>query len=143
MTMASNIELAERYLHDFNHRGYSVDALKEYVAEEVVVTVPATGQEYHGLEGAIQFYESWVQTFSDAQVQDMTSVDRGEYVEVQFRGTGTFDRVLVTPQGTFSGDGSRQVNLAFMNRFWIQDGKITRIEGNFDPNDMLRQLGLG
>jgi hypothetical protein len=141
--MASNVELAERYLNDFNRRGYSVDSLKDYVAEDVVVAVPSTGQEYHGLEGAIQFYDSWVQPFSDARVENVTSTDRGEYVESQFRGTGTFDGALVTPQGTFSGDGSKKVDLAFMNRFWIRNGKIARIEGNFDPNDMMRQMGLG
>jgi hypothetical protein len=140
--MASNVELAQLYLQDFNHLRYSADDLKEYVAEDVVVTVPATGQEFHGHQGAIQFNETWVQPFSDAQCKDMHSVDRGEYVEVQFRGTGTFDGSLVTPQGTFTGDGSRQVDLAFRNQFWIQDEKITRIEGNFDPNEMFRQMGL-
>lgn len=141
--MASNVDLAERFLQDFNHRRYSADALKDYIAEDVVVTVPATGQEYRGLDGVIQFYNSWVQTFSDARVEDVTSADRGEYVETSFRGTGTFDGSLVTPQGTFNGDGSRKVDLAFTNRYWVRNGKITRVEGHFDPNDMLRQMGLG
>jgi hypothetical protein len=141
--MASNVELAERYLQDFNDRRYSVDDLREYLAEDVVLEVPSTGQVFHGYDGAIQFNDSWVQTFSDARVSKMTSVDRGEYVEVQFHGTGTFDGALITPQGTFTGDGSRQVDLPFMNNFWIEDGKITRVEGHFDPNEMFRQMGLG
>jgi hypothetical protein len=141
-TMASNVELAERYLEDFNQRRYSVDNLRAYVAEDVVLTLPETGQEFHGHQGAIQFNESWVQPFSDAHVGEMTSVDRGEYVEVQFRGTGTFDGSIVTPQGTFKGDASRHVDLAFLNRFWIEDGKITRVEGHFDPKDMFQQMGL-
>lgn len=140
--MPSNSEVAERFLEDFNRRGYSVDRMREYVAEDAVFTLPTVGLEFHGPNGAIQLYESWVQPFSDARANDMTTVDRGEYVETQFRGTGTFDGAFMTPQGTFNGDGSRFVDLAFINRYWIQDGKITRVEGHFDAEDMLRQMGL-
>jgi hypothetical protein len=140
--MADRIELAERFVNAFNERRYAPRDLQDYVAENVVVQVPATGQEFHGLEGVEQFNQGWADTFTRAKVHIVQTIDKGDYVETQFRGKGAFDGVFVTPQGAVKGDGSHQVDVLFTNRAWIQGNKITRTELHFDGNELLRQMGL-
>jgi hypothetical protein len=140
--MASSVELGKRHLEEFNDRSYSPDSFRDYVAEGVVISVPSTGQELHGYEGLMQFNGSWVQSFSNAQCEDIQGVDEGDHATLHFRGTGIFDGVFPTPQGTVTGDGSHRVDLPFTNHYWVENGKITRIEGNFDVNELVRQMGL-
>jgi hypothetical protein len=141
--MASKTELAERFLQAFNNRRYNADDFRDYVAEKVVITMPATGQELHGYEGAYQYNDAWVQGFSDGHAQVVSTSDQGQYVETQFNGTGTFNGNFATPQGTVTGDGTHRVSLPFTQRAWIDGDKITRVELHFDPNELMRQMGLG
>ncbi len=140
--MANRIELSERFVHAFNERRYGPADLQDYVSENVIVLSPATGQEFHGYEGVAQFNEGWITTFSNAKVHNIQSADRGDYVETKFWGRGTFDGVFVTPQGAVQGDGSRNVDVPFANRVWVQGDKISRVELHFDPNELFRQMGL-
>jgi hypothetical protein len=140
--MASSVELGQRHLQEFNQRRYSLDSFRDYVADDVVISIPSTGQELHGYEGLMQFNGSWVQSFSDALCEDIRGVDEGDHAALHFRGTGIFDGPFPTPQGTVTGDGSHRVDLPFTNNYWVKDNKITRIEGNFDAGELLRQMGL-
>src|SRR5687768_17118644 len=140
--MSSSVELGQRHLQEFNDRTYSPDSFRDYVAEDVFIFLPATGQELHGYEGLMQLNGSWVTTFSDARCEDIRAVDEGDHAALHFRGTGVFDGTFPTPQGTITGDGSHRVDLPFTNRYWVENGKITRIEGHFDANELVRQMGL-
>ena len=141
--MTSSVELGERHLREFNQRRFTREDLAKFIAEDVVVTAPSTGQEFHGLDGTMQFNQSWVTTFSDAKCEAIQGVDEGDYAAIHFRGTGTFDGDFPTPQGIVTGDGSHRVDLPFTNHYWVKEGKITRIEGHFDAGELLRQMGLG
>lgn len=141
--MANRTQLSERFLQAFNDRRYAPNDLRDYISDQVVITVPAAGQEFHGLAGAAQFNDGWAQAFSDAKVGDIKTVDRGAYVETQFRGRGTFNGIFQTPQGAVKGDGSRRVDVPFSQRVWVAGDKIARVELAFDPAELFGQMGLG
>jgi len=42
-----------------------------------------------------------------------------------------------------TGDGSRRVDVALTNRYWIEGNQIVQVEVDFDPGELMRQRGLG
>ena len=141
--MATRIELAERFLNAFNRRKYREEDLRDFVSPDVVIRMPPVGLELHGYEGAFQYNDAWVQGFSDGHVQeDVHSTDRGDHVETTFTGKGTFNGQFATPQGIAVGDGSHKVEVLFVQHCWVEGGKVTLVELQFDAPSLLKQMGL-
>jgi predicted ester cyclase len=96
------------------------------------------------LEGREQII-AWMQAFFDAypDIHHVTGERRveGPSVSTDLRVTGTHTRRFVMPEATIAATG-RSLDLTAHNEMTVRDGKIVRLRIDFDPRDLMRQLGV-
>jgi predicted ester cyclase len=87
----------------------------------------------------------WMQGFFDAFPGVEHVVDRLDagdgWAKADLRVIGTHEAPLVGPQGAIPPTG-RRMELHAHNEMEIADGAITSVRIEFDPGDLMRQLGI-
>jgi steroid delta-isomerase-like uncharacterized protein len=120
----------------WNRRDMSV--ADKYVALNVVPHGPFMDQFPRGPEGTKAFVSTFVNAFPDVQATINRQEEDGDLV-----------RCWVTYQGTQKGQlmdipaTGRWATVAVLETYRIANGKIVELWSEWDPQDMLRQLGVG
>lgn len=134
-------DIVKTHYDTFNSRAWGNNA-KNYVDPSAVIADVTNGVEVHGIDGYQGFSATWVAAFPDAHVNIVNQEVAGDTVTTTFRGTGTFTGTLQTPDGPIPGNG-RKLNLEFQEQVEVRNNKIIRAQLDYDPQEMMRQLGLG
>ena len=134
-------DVVNQHYEGFNQNSYQANA-KSYIDPNVVYLDVPTGQEARGLEGYIQYANGWRGAFSNANVHVVDQKVQGNTVVTTFRGRGTFDGQFPTPQGMIPGTG-RDIDVEFKETATVNGDKITNLRLEYDPQELMRQLGIG
>jgi len=129
MSVDSTREIITRYVES-QHTDLSV------MADDVVFTTMATGDEHRGVEGVRRMLEHVYHEAFDARAESRTRIYAEDHavLEADFVGThiGTFAGVPAT---------GRQVRVPLCVVYDLQDGKIVRGRVYLELPVLLRQLG--
>lgn len=129
MSVERTRDAMERYLNSA-HRDLSM------MAEDVVFTAMATGEEHRGVEGVRRMLEHvYHQAFdATAETRNRIYAENHAVLEADFVGThiGTFAGVPAT---------NRQVRVPLCVVYDLRDGKIVRGRVYLEVPVLLRQLG--
>lgn len=140
--MATLEEMARRGIEAFNNRTYEENT-RATTAENHVNVDLATGQEQHGIEGALAGSQFWIDAFPDASVEVVSMEVEGNVVTTNFIGRGTFNGQMPAPDGTMIQGQGQSFEMEFVQSVEIVDEKAVRTTIDYDPSEMMRQLGLG
>ncbi|HET7351736.1 MAG TPA: nuclear transport factor 2 family protein [Marmoricola sp.] len=137
--MAGNAELARRLHEAWNERAF--DEMAEATAADSTITVIGSGATFEGKEGGRAYNEMWADGFPDGKVTVDRVIDGGDYVVVEFTGTGTHTGTLKTSMGDIPATG-RSMTLQLCDVMEFKDGKVQSQKTYFDTGSMMAQLGL-
>jgi hypothetical protein len=140
--MATPEEIAQQLIDGFNDRTYAENAPHLISPNCVTIDLP-TGQELHGIEGAIQSSDIWVRAFSDAYAEVVSHNVQGNTVTTMINASGTFDGQMMLPDGTFIAGNGQALAMDYQQTITIKNSMVVRFEANYDMQNMLSQLGLG
>ena len=131
MSVERTREVMDRYLNS-NHSDLSM------MADDVVFTTMATGDEHRGPEGIQRMLEHVYHEAFDAKAETRTRIYTEDHavLEADFVGTHT---------GTFAGVPAtgRQVRVPLCVVYDLRDGKIVRGRVYLEVPVLLRQIGAG
>jgi steroid delta-isomerase-like uncharacterized protein len=131
MSVERTREVMDRYLNS-NHSDLSM------MADDVVFTTMATGDEHRGPEGIKRMLEHVYHEAFDAKAETRTRIYTEDHavLEADFVGahTGTFAGVPAT---------GRQVRVPLCVVYDLRDGKIVRGRVYLEVPVLLRQIGAG
>ncbi|HEX2219515.1 MAG TPA: ester cyclase [Gemmatimonadales bacterium] len=131
MSVERTREVMERYLNS-NHSDLSM------MADDVVFTTMATGDEHRGPEGVKRMLEHVYHEAFDARAETRSRIYTEDHavLEADFVGTHT---------GTFAGVPAtgRQVRVPLCVVYDLRDGKIVRGRVYLEVPVLLRQIGAG
>lgn len=134
-TTSNNKTLVREFIDALFTRG-ELDAVDRYLAPDFVYHDPFPGfaSDREGLRQAAQVFR---QGFPDWHSQVQALIAEGDLVTERFTARGTH-------QGEFMGvpASGREVTLAGINIFRVQDGKLVERWGRLDDLGLLQQLGI-
>lgn len=126
----------------FNDRSYRQKA-KDLADPKVVVMDKPSGMQMTGVDGFIQYTDSFVNAMPDLKGTLISHTVNGNKVTTRIRGQGTFTGKLQTPQGSFPGTG-KKLDLEYQADSEFNDaGKLTKVVFSYDGQAFMKQLGLG
>jgi predicted ester cyclase len=135
-------QLAQDTVDNFNDRSFR-QKTKDVADANVMVTDKPTGQELRGADGLVQYSEGFVTAIPDLNGTVLEHKVSGNKVTTRVHGVGTFTGTLVTPQGSFQGNGN-PVDIEYKLEQEFNDaGKLVSFVVDYDMQDFMRQLGLG
>jgi hypothetical protein len=140
--MATLEEMARQGLEAFNNRTYE-DNIRATTAENHVNVDLATGQEQHGIEGAIAGAQVWIDASPDAWVEVVSVEVEGNVVTTRFIGRGTFEGQLPAPDGSMIQGQGQSLEMEYVQTLEVVGEKVVRTTLDYDMGEMMRQLGLG
>lgn len=133
--------LAQVGVDTFNDRSFREKA-KDLMDPNAVIIDGPTGQELHGPDGYVQFSEGFVNAIPDLKGMAIEHKVSGNKVTSRVRGQGNFTGTLVTPQGSFPGNGN-PVDIEYqIEQEFNDEGKVVRFAVDYDIQDFMRQLGV-
>jgi len=129
MSLERTRDAMERYLNSA-HRDLSM------MAEDVVFTAMATGDEHRGVEGVRRMLEHVYHDAFEAHAETRNRIYADDHAVLE----GTF---VGTHKGTFAGIPAtgRQVRVPLCVVYDLKDGKITRGRVYLEVPVLMRQLG--
>lgn len=115
-----------------------IEGIAKYVTADHVNHGPFTDQMPAGIEGDKAFVSSFLAAFPDVRFTIDQQEAEGDLVRtwVTYTGTQTGQLMDIPPTG-------RQAVVQVLITDRIVGGKIAESWAEWDPNDMLRQLGVG
>ncbi len=132
--------LAQNTVDIFNDRSYRQKA-REVASPDIVVIDAPTGQQMKGIDGFVQYSQSFVDAIPDLKGTALEHEVEGNRVTTRVHARGTFTGKLQTPQGTLQGTG-RPVDIEYrLEQEFNDDGKLVRFATNYDMKDFMHQLG--
>lgn len=135
-------ELAQNTVDMFNDRSFRQKA-QDVANDNIVVSDKPTGQEFRGVDGFLQYSESFVAAMPDLKGTAIEHTVQGNKVITRVHGQGTFTGTLQTPQGNVPGTG-KPVDIEYqLEQTFNEDGKLVHFVVNYDMQDFMHQLGLG
>lgn len=120
----------------WNRRDWSV--ADQYVAADHVPQGPYADQFPIGPEGMRQFAQAFTQAFPDVRCTIDRQEAEGDLVRSWLTFTGTHTGELMGIPATH-----RTVTVKVLTTEWFADGQVVESVNEWDPEDMLRQLGVG
>lgn len=114
-----------------------VAGLAQFVAADHVNHGPVTDRLPPGLAGFQAFVSSFLTAFPDAQYRIESQEADGDLVKTYVRFTGTQTGQLMDMPAT-----GKPINVPVFVTDRIDGGKVVETWSEWDPQDMLRQLGL-
>ena len=118
-----------------------IDAIEALVADDFELIDCASGETYHGPEGARKNAEGWLKPFSDVRVELLNVVASGDWAVAEAVGRGTHSGPLQTPMGEVPATG-KKMELHFCSVIKVRDGKIVEERDYYDAMTIANQLGL-
>ena len=137
--MAGNADLARRLHEAWNDRNF--DEIAEATAPDGKITIVGSGDTFAGPEGSRAYNQLWADGFPDGKLTVDRVLEQGDYVVVEFHGTGTHTGTLATSMGDIPATG-RSMTLQLCDVMEFKDGKVQSQKAYFDTGSMMAQLGL-
>lgn len=135
----SNIESSREWLEKaWNQRDVSI---VDRIAADNYVNHDPTG-DFVGAEAQKAFIQDFLAAFPNIKVTIDQISGSGNDVTSHVTFTGTQTGALATPQGTIPPTGKTVVVKVKITDQYNQAGKLTETWAEWDPNDMMRQLGI-
>ena len=133
--------LAQMGVDTFNVRSFREKA-KDLMDPNVVIIDAPTSQELRGPDGYVQYAEGFVSAIPDLKGTAIEHKVSGNKVISRIRGQGKFTGTMVTPQGSFPGNGN-PVDIEYqIEQEFNAEGKVMRFAVDYDMQDFMRQLGV-
>jgi ketosteroid isomerase-like protein len=85
---------------------------------------------YRGLDGVVEYLRTWLEPFSEYQVENLDYVDAGECVLVPSRQWG------------IGSESRARVELELTTLYQVRDGRITRVHQYDTMDEALQAAGL-
>ncbi len=142
MTVEENIRVSEDLMAAFNARDW--DRFAESYAESVVFHTPTNPEPVKGRAALVeQVQEDFANPFPDARVEDIRTFGQGDWVAMEFTGTGTNTGPLKGPGGETIPATNKSARIPFCIVSKLEGGKITESHQYLDLVGLMAQLGLG
>ena len=110
-------------------------------AEHFEMTDTASGETFHGREGARKNMEGWFVPFPDARIEVVNLIAGESWVTIEAIGRGTHTGPLSGPEGEIPPTG-RRLDLPFCSTLQIEDGQFVAGRDYYNLADVMQQLGL-
>ena len=136
MSADQNMMIARNFL-EAAWRKKDIGGLGKFVAPDHVSHGPFTDQRPPGLEGVQAFASTFVNAFPDVTFTVDNQEADGDLVRTQVTYHGTQTGELMGIPGT-----GRQATVPVLITDRITGGKIVETWAEWDPDDMMRQLGV-
>jgi len=94
-----------------------------------------------GPEGMVQMLENWGKAFPDGKCNIKNIFGSGDYVTVEFMGTGKQSGTFQTPEGEFLTT-NKKIEVPFCDVFKFRNGRIINFKTYFDYSTIMKQLGI-
>jgi steroid delta-isomerase-like uncharacterized protein len=120
---------------------HDLDAYAALHADDCELIDTATGETFHGTEGARQNMEGWFTPFPDANVETVNLIEGGDWAVIEAIGRGTHTGPLAGPGGEIPPTG-KSLALPFCSVVRIADGKIVASRDYYNVAEVMQQLGL-
>lgn len=132
----SNSDIVRSIIEVWNHRDLST--IDRFVHPNHVSHGPTDDQFPQGIEGQRVFVRTFLAAFPDVEAEITDISEEGDLVDayVTYRGTHQGELMGIPATG-------RRVTVHVHTRDRIANGKIVESWAEWDPNDMMRQLGVG
>jgi steroid delta-isomerase-like uncharacterized protein len=139
--MAENTtSIARRFVEYTNAQ--DIDAFVALHADDFELTDTATGETFHGPEGARKnLIEGCVGPFPDLKLEIVNLIAGDDWVAIEGIGRGTHTGPLITPGGDLPATG-RSLTLPFCRTLRIRGGKIVSRRDYYNVAAVMEQLGL-
>jgi steroid delta-isomerase-like uncharacterized protein len=134
-----NAGIARSLYDHWNERQF--DQIAELMAADGEIVLVGSNTRFRGPSGAIEFSHMWADAFPDGRVKMDNVIASGDYVVLQFTGTGTQTGALKSATGEIPPTG-HSITLNLCDVHEIRDGKIRSVQSYFDSASMLTQLGV-
>ncbi|GAB3192843.1 ester cyclase [Nesterenkonia suensis] len=132
-------DVAERLDRAYDDR--DLDAwLVSFAADAGWKNIPS-GEEFVGVDGQRANYDAWNGPFPRGRCVTLTIRAGRDFAVAEFRGEGTHEGPLTTPEGVVEPTG-RFISLAFCDLHEVREGLIVTTHRNWDLAGAARQLGL-
>jgi predicted ester cyclase len=131
----SNLDISQKLLVGiWNNRDFSL--IDQHLHPNIINHDPTGNTQ--GIEAAHQFTSGMVNAFPDVRVTIHDAWEDGDTVttQVTFNGTHQGELMGIPPTGK-----KASVDVTITDRY--ENGKIVESWAEWDPNDMMRQLGVG
>jgi len=136
MSAEQNKTIARNFLDAaWNKRDFG--SLSQYVAQDHVAHGPFTDQLPPGLQGVIAFASSFTTAFPDVTYTLDSQDTEGDLVRTHVTYHGTHKAELMGVPAT-----GQQATVPVLITDRIAGGKIAESWAEWDPDDMMRQLGV-
>ena len=120
---------------------HDLDAYAALYADDSEVMDTATGETFHGPEGARKNMEGWFTPFPDAKIEIVNLIAGDEWAAVEAIGRGTHTGTLAGPGGEVPATG-RTLTLPFCSTLRVSGGKIVAGRDYYNVAELMQQLGL-
>jgi steroid delta-isomerase-like uncharacterized protein len=131
-----NMALVRRAVEEVWNRG-NFAGVDEFVAGDIVIHLPAAGDEIHGPEGIRQYFTTLRAAFPDIHFAIEDQIAAGDRVVTRWtaRATHTSEFQGVPASG-------KQVRMTGIDIDRVADGKVVECWTNLDELGLMRQLGV-
>lgn len=131
----SNSDIVRNLIEVWNHRDFGV--LDRYVHPDHLNHGPTEGQFPQGLEGQHIFIKTFITAFPDVHAEITDMYELGDMVDayVTFEGTHQGELMGVAATG-------RHITVYVHTRDRLVNGKVVESWAEWDPIEMMRQLGI-
>jgi steroid delta-isomerase-like uncharacterized protein len=120
----------------FNKR--DLDAAVKGTTEDIIFVDHGRNTTYKSRQEFKDSLQEWLDGFSDGQITEITPIDAGDKVVVQFIGVGTNDGKMGPVPAT-----GRRVSVPFCDvHTFDSKGRISHSESYYDMLSFMVQLGL-
>ena len=138
--MSESTESIARKALDYLN-AHDLDSYAAMHAEHFEMTDTASGETFHGREGARKNMEGWFTPFPDAKIETINLIAGDDWAAIEAVGRGTQTGPMTGPGGEVPATG-KGLTLAFCSTLQISDGKIVGGRDYYNLADVMQQLGL-
>jgi steroid delta-isomerase-like uncharacterized protein len=135
----STESIARKALEYLN--AHDLDSFAAMHAEHFELTDTASGETFHGREGARKNMEGWFGPFPDARIEVVNLIAGDSWVTIEAIGRGTHTGPLAGPEGDIPPTG-RRLELPFCSTLRIENGQFVAGRDYYNVADVMQQLGL-
>lgn len=139
MSEQDNIRIAEDIFGAMN--GHDLDRVQEHYSADYEFRGPGTPGPIGRDEGRA-YMQAYFGAFSDLHWQITHKIAQGDFVVLNWVGTGTHDGPLSTPGGGSVPATGKKATVAGSNTLEFANGKVVGSTTYFDSASLLAQLGL-
>jgi len=115
---------------------------KSLHATNVVLQAPDNPQPVKGVDAVFNWYKGFFDAFPDMHAETERTVDKGEWVAVEYTLMGTHKGPLQGPGGQVIPATNKPIRVANLSLYRVKGGKVAEVHEYFDLLGFMSQLGL-